>query len=92
MRLVLQLAGPMWLGKLHDQEFISRVLEDVEMQSNQYGTFARMKGMLTLAKDVRDIDVAFSAICTGCQQADSLTIGFTGTSRRVVLLHSCQDR
>jgi len=45
------LAGPMWLGKLHDQEFISRVLEDVETQSSQYGTFARMKGMLTLAKD-----------------------------------------
>jgi tRNA (guanine26-N2/guanine27-N2)-dimethyltransferase len=46
-----QLAGPMWSGPLHDVSFVEKVLEHLEADEHQYGTLARMKGMLTVAKE-----------------------------------------
>lgn len=43
----------MWSGPIHNQEFISSVLSHVEENEDKYGTSARMKGMLTVAKEVR---------------------------------------
>lgn len=48
-----QLAGPMWAGSLHDKEFVGKVLDHIEANSDKYGTSARMKGMMTVAKEVR---------------------------------------
>lgn len=46
------LAGPMWGGQLHDQEFIDSVLAiNSKASSEVYGTRERIKGMLTLAKN-----------------------------------------
>ena len=42
----------MWSGALHDKEFVSSVLSHVEANEDKYGTAARMKGMLTVAKEV----------------------------------------
>lgn len=42
----------MWSGPIHDREFISDVLSHVEENEDKYGTSARMKGMLTVAKEV----------------------------------------
>lgn len=42
----------MWSGPIHDAEFASKVIEHVEANTNSYGTSTRMKGMLTVAKEV----------------------------------------
>lgn len=42
----------MWLGPLHDQGFVGDLLENLEVEKERYGTYARMKGMLTTARDV----------------------------------------
>jgi len=47
-----QVAGPMWSGPLHDPHFAEKVLEHVNNNSASYGTAGRMKGMLTIAKQV----------------------------------------
>ena len=47
----------MWSGTLHDKEFLTRVLEHVETNKDKYGTYDRMKGMVTLAKEVCGADV-----------------------------------
>ncbi|KZT67746.1 N2,N2-dimethylguanosine tRNA methyltransferase [Daedalea quercina L-15889] len=47
----LHVAGPMWSGPIHDTAFVGKVLDHVEASSNSYGTSARMKGMLTVAKE-----------------------------------------
>ena len=43
----------MWSGPIHDSEFVAKVLEHVEANPANYGTAPRMKGMLTVAKEVR---------------------------------------
>jgi tRNA (guanine26-N2/guanine27-N2)-dimethyltransferase len=48
----LQVAGPMWSGPIHDSEFAASVLEHLESNQDKYGTSTRMKGMLTVAKEV----------------------------------------
>jgi hypothetical protein len=55
-----QIAGPMWSGQLHDPDFIGKVLEHLESSKDQYGTAARMKGMLTVAQEVRNSFISFS--------------------------------
>lgn len=46
------LAGPMWGGPLHEQEFIDKVLEiNAKASPEVYGTRERIKGMLSLAKN-----------------------------------------
>jgi len=47
----LHIAGPMWSGQLHDPNFIGKILEHLESSKDQYGTAARMKGMLTVAQE-----------------------------------------
>ncbi|KAH9079545.1 N2 N2-dimethylguanosine tRNA methyltransferase [Lactarius deliciosus] len=47
----LHVAGPMWNGPIHDSQFIGRILEHLEGSEDKYGTSARMKGMLTVAKE-----------------------------------------
>lgn len=51
--ILLQIAGPMWSGPLHNDSFILKVLEHLESNQGKYGTAVRMKGMLTVAKEVR---------------------------------------
>ena len=53
----------MWSGHLHDSEFVSRVLEHVKENQDRYGTAMRMKGMLTLAKEVGGYFFLFVCVC-----------------------------
>ncbi len=48
-----KLAGPMWSGVLHDVNFVTKVIEHVGKKKDHYGTASRMKGMLTVAREVR---------------------------------------
>ena len=48
----------MWSGPLHDPEFVAEVLAHVETNEDKYGTAPRMKGMLTVAKEVSSINPA----------------------------------
>ena len=41
----------MWSAPLHDSEFVAKVLAHIEADTGLYGTAARMRGMLTLAKE-----------------------------------------
>ena len=58
----------MWSGPLHDPAFISQVLEHVESSQEKYGTFSRMKGMLTVAKEVHSIATHVGVIVTNIGQ------------------------
>lgn len=42
----------MWLGPIQNSEFAAKVLEGIDGQQAQYKTWARMHGMLSLAKEV----------------------------------------
>jgi tRNA (guanine26-N2/guanine27-N2)-dimethyltransferase len=44
----------MWSGPIHDSDFISKVLGHLEENHDKYGTATRMKGMLTVAKEVKE--------------------------------------
>lgn len=44
----------MWIGKLHDEAYVDRILQHVDSDEDAYGTSTRMRGMLTLARNVRD--------------------------------------
>ena len=44
----------MWSAPIHDKEFVEKVLEHVEANESNYGTSPRMKGMLTVAKEVSE--------------------------------------
>ena len=50
----MHVGGPMWLGPLHDPDFVSRVLKGIEGKQADYGTWTRMHGMLSVARDVSD--------------------------------------
>lgn len=47
-----QVAGPLWIGPLHDRTFCQKVLDHVDANEDKFGTVPRMKGMVTLAKEV----------------------------------------
>jgi len=47
----LHVAGPMWNGPIHDSQFVGQILEHLDDNEGKYGTFTRMKGMLTVAKE-----------------------------------------
>jgi len=49
----------MWNGQIHDAQFVGRILEHLEDNEDKYGTFTRMKGMLTVAKEVRGTSIIF---------------------------------
>jgi tRNA (guanine26-N2/guanine27-N2)-dimethyltransferase len=42
----------MWLGPIHDPEFCARVIKSIDADKEQYGTWPRMHGMLSLAMEV----------------------------------------
>lgn len=42
----------MWLGPIQDSAFAERVLKGIENDQDKYGTWARMRGMLTVAGQV----------------------------------------
>ncbi|GHJ86737.1 hypothetical protein NliqN6_3139 [Naganishia liquefaciens] len=44
-------AGPMWLGPLHQPEFCAAVVDSVEREKEHYTTHARIKGMVSVARD-----------------------------------------
>ena len=46
----LKLSGPMWMGPLHDAEFVSKCLSHVEKNTNLFSTHKRITGLLTAAK------------------------------------------
>jgi hypothetical protein len=43
----------MWSGPIHDKAFVSEALKHVEENPSKYGTSPRMRGMLTVASEVR---------------------------------------
>lgn len=43
----------MWNGPIHDPQFVGQILEHLEDSEDKYGTATRMKGMLTVAKEVK---------------------------------------
>ncbi|KAH8116969.1 N2,N2-dimethylguanosine tRNA methyltransferase, partial [Phellopilus nigrolimitatus] len=53
-------AGPMWSGPIHDKDFAAEAIAHVEANEGMYGTSARMKGMLTVAKEELDTPFYFS--------------------------------
>ena len=71
----------MWSGPLHDPEFVSDVLDHVEANEDKYGTAARMKGMLTVAKEVSG---------TSTRRFGAPLIATVGT-RRAFLFHTVKD-
>lgn len=42
----------MWLGPLHSPEFCAAVVTSVNAESDHYKTYARIKGMVSVARDV----------------------------------------
>lgn len=50
--LAAQVAGPMWLGPIHSPEFCAAVVESVDRDRENYTTHARIKGMVSVARDV----------------------------------------
>jgi tRNA G26 N,N-dimethylase Trm1 len=42
----------MWLGPLHDSAFCGAVVESVVAEKEKYTTWARIKGMVSVARDV----------------------------------------
>ena len=72
----------MWSGPLHDPDFVSDVLDHVEANEDKYGTAARMKGMLTVAKEVSGI---YSSCRLGAPLKAALGIGHT------VLFHTVKN-
>ena len=69
----------MWLGPIHDPDFVKRVVKHVEDDPSRYGTHARMKGMLGLAAEVGP-----RQIHSGSLEIDDFDPGTRGT----VLLHT----
>jgi tRNA (guanine26-N2/guanine27-N2)-dimethyltransferase len=48
-----QIGGPMWSGPLHNQEFVNQMLTHIEDSASEFKTAERIKGMVTVAKNVR---------------------------------------
>ena len=48
----LHVAGPMWIGPLHNPDFIDKMLLHVESGDATYATAPRIKGMLSIARNV----------------------------------------
>ncbi|KAG1803816.1 S-adenosyl-L-methionine-dependent methyltransferase [Suillus plorans] len=56
----LHVAGPMWSGSLHNNGFISKVLEHLGSNQDRYSTAVRMKGMLTVANEELHVPFYFT--------------------------------
>lgn len=73
----------MWSGTLHDTEFVTNVLKHVEENEDKYGTSARMKGMLTVAKEVSGLVPHTSLV--------QYRLSFCPGIGHAVLLHAVQS-
>ncbi|KAI8063518.1 N2,N2-dimethylguanosine tRNA methyltransferase [Gongronella butleri] len=51
---VHHIGGPAWVSSAHDKTFVRKMLEHVQANESNYGTFRRMKGMLSLALEEVD--------------------------------------
>ena len=52
----------MWSGPLHDPAFVGKVILHVEENEGLYGTFPRMRGMLNVAREVRQAQSSAHAL------------------------------
>ncbi|KAI0670302.1 N2,N2-dimethylguanosine tRNA methyltransferase [Trametes maxima] len=91
----LHVAGPMWSGPIHDKEFVSSVLSHVEADEDKYGTSARMKGMLTVAKEELDTPFYFtpSKIASHfhcvCPSLDETASALLHAGHKISRSHAC---
>jgi len=42
----------MWIGPLHDTDFVDKMLQHADSAEAKYETLQRIKGMITLARNV----------------------------------------
>ncbi|KAA1471128.1 N2 N2-dimethylguanosine tRNA methyltransferase [Dentipellis sp. KUC8613] len=91
----LHVAGPMWSGKIHDHDFIAKMLEHIEPNEAKYGTATRMKGMLTVAKEELDVPFYFTPSrvssffhCT-CPPLDDVASALLNAGHQVSRSHAC---
>ena len=52
----------MWNGRIHDPQFVGQILEHLEGNEDKYGTSTRMKGMLTVAKEVGTLTAFMTSV------------------------------
>ncbi|KAI8085240.1 N2,N2-dimethylguanosine tRNA methyltransferase [Thamnidium elegans] len=45
------IGGPAWADKIHDDDFVAKMLQHVKDNESSYGTAQRMKGMLSVIKE-----------------------------------------
>ncbi|KAH9901013.1 N2,N2-dimethylguanosine tRNA methyltransferase [Cubamyces lactineus] len=92
---VLHVAGPMWSGPIHNKDFVSSVLNHVEANEDKYGTSARMKGMLTVAKEELDTPFYFtpskiaSHFHSVCPSLDETASALLHAGHKVSRSHAC---
>ena len=79
----------MWSGRLHDPDFVGKVLEHLESSKDRYGTAARMKGMLTVAKEVRNTSSFYLFITLSLIIEQELQTPFYFTPSRVASHFHC---
>ncbi|PIL24069.1 hypothetical protein GSI_13820 [Ganoderma sinense ZZ0214-1] len=91
----LHVAGPMWSGPLHDRAFVASVLGHVEANEDKYGTSARMKGMLTVAKEELDTPFYFTPSKVSshfhcvCPSLDETASALLHAGHKISRSHAC---
>jgi len=78
----------MWSGPLHDPIFVGKVLAHVDGNKDSYGTAGRMRGMLTLAKEVQP--KLTSAVLTLTLSQQELQVPFYFTPSKVSSFFHCE--
>lgn len=61
-----QMCGPIWSANLHNQEFVQKMLENVNTQPELYNTSKRILGMLNVALEVSTCNVTFIYSLNAC--------------------------
>jgi len=51
------MGGPIWGAPLYDMEFVKRVLSSIKTSSDQYGSWERINGILTMITQVKPVNV-----------------------------------
>ncbi|KAG8940829.1 RNA methyltransferase tRNA(m5U54)methyltransferase [Tulasnella sp. 424] len=91
----LHVAGPMWSGPIHDPAFVKKVLEHVNENSSNYGTHARMKGMLTVASEELDSPFYFTPAKVAshfhceCPSLDNTASAILNAGHKISRSHAC---
>jgi len=85
----------MWSDRLHDPDFVGKILEHVQANEDKYGTVARMKGMLTVAKEelvepfyFTPSKVAGFFHCT-CPALDDVGSALLNAGHKISRSHAC---